>query len=347
MAGPSPEVMGGISAVVQYYLRSDLPRRTEFKYLVTHVDGTKIKKILTALIAYLSFIRLIAVFRPQIVHIHLSSYFSFYRKFILFLEAKLFRRKVLIHCHGSVFQRFHDAHRIHAFFIRKLMNGADMVLVLSKSWREVIRSYSTNPNVKLLYNPVDPSIFKAKRKSIDGRARVLFMGRIGKRKGIYDLLKVIPRVVSGFKDVKFILAGDGDLEQVREIVRDSEMENHVEIPGWVKGKDKIAVFQEAEMFILPSYNEGIPVSVLEAMAAALPVISTTIGGIPDAVDDGVTGFLIEPGDLTAMEEKILKLLGNPALRREMGALGLKKIQETFSVGRVVSRLLSLYEILER
>jgi len=345
MAGPSPEVMGGISAVVQYYLRSELPRRTELKYLITHVDGAKVKKILTALLAYLSFIGLMAAFRPQIVHIHISSYFSFYRKFILFLEARIFRKKVVVHCHGSVFQRFHDAHRINEFFIRKLMDGADVILVLSQSWEKVIRSYSANPNVKLLYNPVDPTIFKPRSERNKPYTNVLFMGRIGKRKGVYDLLEVIPRVISRYKDVKFILAGDGEVERAGEIVRDLGIEDYVEIPGWVKGKGKIAVFQDADVFILPSYNEGIPVSILEAMAAELPVISTTIGGIPDAVEDGITGFLIAPGDLTAMADKILNLLENQSLRMEMGARSLEKIRRTFSVERVISRLLTIYESL--
>jgi glycosyltransferase involved in cell wall biosynthesis len=345
MVGPAPEVMGGISAVVQSYLASDLVKNVELVYLNTHVDGSRWTKLLTGIKACLKFPALCHSHKPDIVHIHLSSYFSFYRKSAIFLLAKFFGKKVIVHCHGSNFKEFHDSSSVHSFFIRRMFNACTAILVLSKDWKETIETYTTNKRVIILYNPVISKSFNGSRPHVESlrAGRILFMGRVGERKGAYDILEAVPEVIRSYPDARFILAGDGDLEKAKRISAEKGIDRNVEFPGWVKGDDKRAYFRNSDIYLLPSYHEGIPVSILEAMAAGLPVISTPVGGIPDAIEDGVNGFLVNPGDARAIAEKLVYLLEHPRERKEMGTRNRTKVTDQFDIGGIISQLVSVYE----
>lgn len=345
MVGPALEVMGGISAVVRYYFNSDLEKSVNLKYLKTHVDGSKLKKIFVAIQAFLKFPVICLTFRPHIVHVHISIYFSFYRKSVIFWLARLFGKRVVAHCHGGRFKEFYDSNRINAFFIRNLLNASHMIIVMSKRWKQTFKGFTRNEKVVILYNPVDTAIFKDSypwENNISPK-KILFMGNIGKLKGVYDILEAAPQIISCYPDVRFIFAGNGDLEGARGVSLEKEINENVEFVGWVRGETKTSYFKSSDIFLLPSFNEGLPVSVLEAMAAGLPVVSTQIGGIPDAIEDGVNGFLIEPGDILAITEKVLYLLRNPDILKEMGTKNKTKIKETFDLDIIISQLLEIYK----
>ena len=169
------------------------------------------------------------------------------------------------------------------------------------------------------------------------------MGELGKRKGIYDLLEATPRILQDYDNVKFVLCGDGELEKVRKICKNKNMENKVDILGYVSGQQKMTNFKSANIYILPSYHEGLPVSILEAMACGLPIVSTPIAGIPDAVEDGVNGLLIEPGNIDGIAEKVTKLLKDDELCARMSQNNVNKVREKFDIEVVVRQLVQEYE----
>lgn len=105
---------------------------------------------------------------------------------------------------------------------------------------------------------------------------------MGKRKGIYDLLDVLSEHREEFLNkLEFLFGGDGDVEQVQAIIKEQNLNNIAKYQGWVSGIKKERLLNQADAYILPSYNEGLPISVLEAMSYSLPIISTTVGGIPE------------------------------------------------------------------
>ena len=118
--------------------------------------------------------------------------------------------------------------------------------------------------------------------------------------------------------------------------------NAVTFAGWVRGEEKLALLQEAALLALPSYAEGVPIAVLEAMAAGLPVVTTPVGGIPDLIADGRNGLLVQPGDVPALASAINRLLDDPALRGAMGDLNRQQVVAEYDVPRYVDRLLALY-----
>lgn len=258
--------------------------------------------------------------------------------------AKLLKRKIVMHCHGSNFDKFHDKSALNAFFIKWVLDHSDVILVLSKSWKKTIGSYTHNQKIKILYNPVIFDNFEdCHLSSINEYShKILFMGRIGKRKGVYDILDAIPKILVGFPDAKFIFAGDGEIDKAKKMVIEKGIQSNVEFVGWVRGCLKKDYFKNADIYILPSYNEGIPVSVIEAMAAGLPVVSTNVGGIPDAVSDNINGYLIEAGDITALTEKVTHLLEYTKIRNQMGISNRKKAMEMFDIKKIIPQLLEIY-----
>ena len=167
------------------------------------------------------------------------------------------------------------------------------------------------------------------------------MGRLGKRKGVYDILEAAKRIKSD--NIRFYLYGDGDIESFKRLILKYNLENKVFLLGWASGKDKEQVFKCADIYILPSYNEGLPVSVLEAISYGLPVISTPVGGIPEIVQDKVNGFLIEPGDYYSLAEKIEILANDKELRYKMGRESFRIAKEKFDIAIISLQLKNLYK----
>lgn len=344
MVGPDLNVRGGISEVARTLLSSKPLERVDCTYLSTHVDGNRLAKFTKGVRAYGSLIRMLALDRPDVVHIHTASRFSFYRKLPVFSLAKLWRVRTVVHVHGAEFELFHDQHRLHATLIRWMLGHADVVIALSNGWRDTLSKMSPNANVRRMYNPVP---FDEHRLSLEGekpgRSELLFMGRLGVRKGIYDLLHAFKNVVTSIPEAHLTIAGDGELTKVQIVCRELSIEGNVSVLGWIRGARKTECLNEACVYVLPSYNEGQPMSILEAMATGLPIISTPVGGTPEAVVDGVNGYLVQPGDVGALADRISYLLAHPEVRHSMGIRNREKVRELFSVDKIAADLVAIYE----
>lgn len=141
---------------------------------------------------------------------------------------------------------------------------------------------------------------------------------------------------------RLLIGGDGEIEKVQQYIKDNKLDNVAEYIGWVSGEEKIKLLNEVDVFILPSYNEGLPISVLEAMSYNLPIISTTVGGIPEILKNEYNGFLINPGDLIALESAISTLINNPSKRKLQGKRS-GEIVMPFLPNMVINQLDCLYK----
>jgi glycosyltransferase involved in cell wall biosynthesis len=171
---------------------------------------------------------------------------------------------------------------------------------------------------------------------------LLFLGRVGEAKGALDLIDAVARLKHRFPDITLAMGGDGDIDVAMERVHLFELSANVRFLGWVRGADKERLLQQATVYVLPSYSEGLPMSVLEAMAAGLPVVSTSVGGIPEAITDGEEGFLIQPGNVDALVNRLSLLLGDFEMRQRMGDAARTKAQALFSVDCVLPKIESVY-----
>jgi len=345
MLGTSFRTMGGVAAVVNVYRAAGLFERFPITYIATHVDGGKLAKLAIMLRAWLQFLPRLLTGRVGLLHAHVASRASFWRKSPFFLAAFLFRVPCVLHLHGGHFAMFYgqECGPWRQRYIRYIFNRSAHVVVLSQGWRDWVASISSNPRLSVIFNPVmmpEPAPAWQARQP----GQVLFLGRLGQGKGSYDLLAAAARVAAAQPalPLQLRLGGDGEQQQTAARAAELGLAERAQLLGWVTGEDKQQQLAQATVYALPSYNEGLPMSVLEAMAHGVPVLSTPVGGIPEAVTDGVEGFLVAPGDVDALAARLQQLLAEPELAQRMGAAARAKVAGTFASTAVLPALERIY-----
>ncbi len=344
MIGTGVTTMGGIATVVQGYIGAGLFERANVIYVRTHGDGSALKKLALALLGYGHFLWLLLRHRVRLLHIHMSSRASFWRKLPIVLIARLFRYPYLIHLHGSEFMIFYEQESggLGKSLVRSTFDRAFGVLALSPEWQDNVASFSTNPNIEVFPNGVPVEKTRPAMAPHSDRLVMLFLGRLGKRKGIYDVLDALVRILPDNPGFELIAAGDGEIDEVKARVASMGLSDNVQVPGWIGPEDKARFLASSHCFLLPSHNEGLPMSLLEAMAAGLPIVCSNAGGIPLAVSDGVEGLVVDAGDVTALEQALRRVLDDQSLRESLAEAAYQRAARDFSVDACVARLLDIY-----
>ncbi len=344
------DVKGGIAAVTNGYYGSALEEDYDVRYVESYRDGSKLQKFMKAVGGYNSFARVVFAFRPDLVHIHASFGPSFYRMQPFLYMAKICGIPVVDHCHGADFDTFYvNASERKKRRIRKVYRDFDKVIVLSDEWKEKFLKVVGAERIVVIHNYCKPKAPEEVEKLVEKRfseKRVLFLGEIGKRKGGFDFADIIKKTCEKMEGVKFDICGDGSREDVDSIKADIKRNNpsaKVIFPGWVRDKVKDRHLSQAAVFMLPSYNEGMPMSILDAMAYGLPVASTNIGGIPQLVKDGESGFLAQPGDADKISDGIAALLTDIDKYRAFSLNSLLFASENYGFDVHLKKLEEVYE----
>lgn len=314
MVGSTLDVRGGMTTVVEGFLNNEF-KNSKLYYIPTHVNKNKIQQMMFYAISLVKIVFCLIFNKIEIVHIHLSERGSFTRKNIVFKIAKFFKKKVMVHMHGAEFKEFYaESNSDKQNKIVNLLINSDKVLVLGNSWNDFVKSL--DERIKTI---VIPNFVKSTQESVVFNSKkvvnILFLAVITKRKGIFDLIDAIKllREDENYNEynVNVIVAGTGTEElQAKEKIKSLNLENHFQFKGWVGNKEKKELLSKSQIFVLPSYNEGLPMSILEAMSYGLPIISTSVGSIEDAVKDNYNGLIIKPGDIKALKDSIGYLMTN-------------------------------------
>jgi len=347
MIGPFPiyNIKGGISSVISDYLSSDIKNEFYIIYISTSIGKNIFIKITALFISIFKLLYNLTFKEIDIIHIHSGSWRSFYRKIIYIFISKLYRKKIILHIHGGEFNLFYNRNSTNKYLITTTLNNVDMIITTSSRSSIDIKKKTKNKNIKILFNPINTIKFSCQSKNINkskATNNVIYLGKLSSKKGIFDLLKAIPLVINKRFSAKFIVCGDGSLEECRRICEEKGISHSVEICGWVSGQEKIKLICNADIFVLPSYHECLPITIIEAMAAGLPIVSTSVGGIPDIIKDELNGYLVQPGDIESLANKIVILLENRELRNKMGELNVKKAKDIFDINIIAKKLCSLY-----
>ena len=326
---------GGIAVVLNSYSRI-FPK---FNIIVNSNGKNAIANLLQLLYSLvMTTFRLLFCKSIRIVHIHTASYNSFKRSALFISLAKFFKRKVVIHIHGGGFKEYYEKN---TSFVHKNLLKCDTIVALTEYWKEFFKGLGFK-NVIVVPNIVDSPIIQEK-KYHDDKVHILYLGLITKAKGIYDLLDVINEHKVEFDGkITLHIGGNGETTTIQNIIKEQNLSDIVKFEGWVSGEKKVELLNNTDVFILPSYTEGLPISILEAMSYKLPVISTPVGGIPEVVKDEENGFLITPGDKKALYNTIIKLATDKEQRMSMGELSYKKVQPHFPEN-VSARLENIYK----
>jgi glycosyltransferase involved in cell wall biosynthesis len=317
MVGTALETRGGVSSVERLILAHP-PPGVEYRHLATHRDGRLGKAVpwLGAMARLRGAAR-----RADLAHVHFSAKGSFHRKAAIARRLRRMGVPHVLHAHGSGFDAFHAGlgargKRACAGFLA----GADRVLVLSRSWERFYVEAGARPeSVVVLPNPVGVPA-RANDVGPTPAVRILFMGRLGERKGVYELLAACADLASARSGRTFTLTllGDGEVEQVRAKAAELGLEGSLDLRAWVSEAERDALLGQAQVFALPSKAEGLPMALLEAMAHGMACVTSPVGGIPELVRDGRNGLLVPPGDPKALAAALRSLVDDPALRRRLG-----------------------------
>lgn len=332
---------GGIATVVNNIITSELSNTYKFIYLSTHTNGNVFKKLFYLIKSYLAYPFILIFNDISLAHIHGGMKISFFRKSYFLIVGKLFGKKVIYHMHSAMVEEYMQrCNFIKAKLVKKIFNMYDAIIVISNYWSGVLSKLTQKP-VILLYNSIPISQALTKRNESAEKLKIFTMGELGKRKGTYDIIEAIKYIQNN--NIIIELYGDGDVQKCEKLINDNNLQERIKIKGWISGNDKGEVFKNSDIYILPSYNEGLPMSILEAMSYGLPVISTPVGGIPEAVEDGVNGFLIQPGDAKALAEKIDILASDKELREKMGQKSYEIAKEKFDINVIIRQLQGIYD----
>ena len=325
---------GGIAQVLYTY---DKDIFENFLFVKTTESGNSAKKYICCCIAIVKFLGYCLCKNIKIVHIHTASKNSFWRKSVFILLSWLLKKKVVLHIHGGQFEVFVNHHP----FILHFLKRCSRIIVLSPSKLVYYQEHFGLNNVTVINNVIPRPIIKEKN-NID-TVNFLFLGFLCKDKGIYDLLDIISCDKDRYTGkMKLFIGGNGNVEKVKRIIKENKLAQIVFYVGWVDGEKKIELLNKSHVYILPSYVEALPISILEAMSYHLPVISTQVGAIPNIVFNNENGLLINPRDKDALKNAISEMLSvTPEKRIKMGQKSFNLVQPYLSI-HVSKELEKLY-----
>jgi glycosyltransferase involved in cell wall biosynthesis len=243
------------------------------------------------------------------------------------------------------------------FFEEGMLARARKIIAVSyfTKW-ELINYYKIPENkIQVIHNGVDINKFKP---STDQRKikeelgfnpedlAIVSVGRLYARKGLFTLIESIPAVIKCFPTAKFIISGKGQSGEMHKLIAHAEklgVKDNIIFTGYYPDKKLPKLYQAADVFAFSTFYEHHPFAVLEALATGLPVVTTTVGGIPETIESGKNGFLVEPFNPKQFSERILYLLEHPAFAAEMGALARKTMVENYDWRIVVKDAMKVYD----
>lgn len=282
-----------------------------------------------------------------IVHIHTCSGFSFYRSVMDLLIARECGCRSILHIHGAGFDDFFDAQpRWRQWIITRSLTQADRVVALSTGWRERLQRMAPALSPVVIENAVElaPSTESA---SDEHPCRFLFLAKLDQWKGVDDLLKAAGELRRREVPYELVLAGPagsaGSIVSLNRRIRADGLAGCVSLVGSVQGDKKSELFDWADVLVQPSHQEGMPLSILEAFAHRLPVIATKVGSIPEVIEDGRHGLLIDTKQPTMLAAAMAALATNQERRLRIGQTAGELARQRFSIHRLEGDLMDLYD----
>ncbi len=360
ISGHLPPPMSGIGTYYQTLLSSSLPSRVSLQFIDTssrrrsgsETGSWSYSNLAFAIRDCVRFARAVVIQRPEICHIATTYGLSFLKHSACILIAKLLGSKILLHPHCSFYFLYERRGRAWQWFVRKVIGLCHGVAVLSNEWKKL---QEVVPSCQIYYlpNAIDLLTYagvageRIESKSDKSCLHILYLGHLGKEKGSFDLICAAQKVLGQDHGVVFELVGQeqvvGDMKQLNARVVEAGLEQFIHVRSAVTGAEKIELFRCADIFVYPSYHEGMPMAVIEAMACGLPIIATQVGGLPDLVCPGQNGLLVPAGRPDQLANAIQQLVVDPQTRHSMQADSLRRARENFDIEKLVLQLLGIYQ----
>ncbi|MBD2690455.1 glycosyltransferase family 4 protein [Anabaena catenula] len=348
MLGASLQQNGGIATVENLILKH-ISIEIKIQHITTHDEGSILHRIIVFTKAVAKFLGQLFTQNIDAIHIHISDGGSLVRKALLVILAWPFGKPIIMHAHGAEFQVTYQKlpqwlQKVFAAIFRRCQG----FIVLSETWENYyIQNLGLNKKqVFVLPNPTELPTQIPHRKNSDP-VSLVFCGRVGERKGTFDLITAFSQLSEPQKkSAQLILAGDGEIEKARQLAVQFNIAEQVTFLGWINTQQRDKILSQADVFILPSYNEGLPMAILEAMGWGLPIIATPVGGIPELVINNQNGLIVTPGNIQELSEAMALLIKDEQLRLSLGTAARKNV-EPYDITNYCHLLVDIYRSLSQ
>lgn len=348
VVSPSGAVGGGMGRVKDYILQSggDRAGRYRFEALVTRdVRGVGFSLVLM-LLAVLKIWGAALTGRLALVHVNFGDRGSALRKAVIVLAARLVGANTVLHLHTGALAAVHARSGVVIRFLMRLpFRAASSIIVLGRLWRDwLVEDLGIDGGkIDVVYNgvPIEP-VARDFEARAEAPRKVLFLGLLHEQKGVSDLLAalaMLPRERPGWQAV---IAGNGDIGFYEARAKALGLAAEVSFPGWVDQESVRAHLRSSDVLVLPSYNEALPLVILEALGAGTPVISTPAGALPEVLSDGETVLFVEAGDPAGLAGALKTVLGDAALRQKLAEAGQAVFRARFSLPVFIGSLFAIY-----
>ena len=325
---------GGVASVVSTFIASEyLNSKYQISYFFTNKPGSKASKFISTLFALILFPFLLMFSNYKVAHIHGGSVL---RKSYYALWLKLFRVPIIYQNHAANLDLYYkSATGIKKAYISYIFNLYDQKLCLGSYWENTLNKV-IDKKWDVLYNPV-PELHL--NNTTHDTCNFTFMGELSERKGIKDLIHAFAKFEN--ENARLLVAGNGDVNSLAALCSELGISEKVEFLGWINKEQKLDLLARTDVVVLPSYAEGLPMSILEAMSVGLPVITTPVGALEDAITHNEHGLLVQPGNIEQIAAALSELTQNADKRIQLGEKSKLKFLECFE-DDVVAKTLSNY-----
>lgn len=354
LLGPGREALSGVTTHINLLLGSKLREEFNLAHFRVGSEGrseTKAGRLLRLVAS--PFLLGAAIIRRGVAIVHLNTSLNaraYWRDLAYLVVAKLCGARVVYQVHGGALpQRFFGARRSLAALLRATLKLPDIVVVLAQRELEAYRAFAPERQVVILPNGIDCGpYFKHARARTDPTAPLglIYVGRLAWDKGLYEALRGLRLARSLGVGARLVIVGSGPEDaRLQQYVRELDLVDDVRFAGPARGEHKIALLGKADVLLLPSYGEGLPFALLEAMAAGVPVIATRVGAIPDVMTEGVHGLFVPPRNPDAIAGAIAELAADRKRLVRMSAVCRERIATAYSIERAADELSRLYRAL--
>jgi glycosyltransferase involved in cell wall biosynthesis len=352
LACPYGQVGGGMGSIMAYLasLGRDPSDRFDLKRLESRGGGHIALSPLFLAGAVGRIFMEAARGRLAVVHLNLAERGSVYRKAALLAATRLAGGRVLLHLHAAQIVQFHDSMGATGrALLRWMFHSADQCVVLGEVWRHwVAETFGVKPSrISIIYNGVPATVVARSQAPRAARAdlpfRLLFVGNLLERKGVSDLLRAFAALRA--PNVALMMAGGGPVDTYRALAAELGVADRVRFTGWVSQDAARALMVESDALILPAYDEGLPLVILEALASRTPVICTPVGSIPEVLEDGRTALFVTPGDTASIGSAIRRLIDTPALGAALSDAGAALYERLFTMDAFARAVGNVYATL--
>ena len=348
VVSPSGAVGGGMGRVKDYILQSggDRAGRYRFEALVTRDERGVSFSMVLMLLAVLKIWSAALTGRLALVHVNFGDRGSALRKAVIVLAARLVGAKTVLHLHtGALAAVYARAGVVARYLMRLPFRAASSIIVLGKLWRDwLVEDLGIDGGkIDVVYNgvPIEP-VARDFSVLADAPRKVLFLGLLHEQKGVSDLLAALALLKSEMPGWQAVIAGNGDIGFYQARAQALGLASHVSFPGWVDQESVRAHLRTSDVLVLPSYNEALPLVILEALGAGTPVISTPAGALPEVLSDGETVLFVEAGNPAGLAGALKAVLGDAALRQKLAEAGQAAFRARFSLPVFIESLFTIY-----